>query len=225
MEDIRIEKSVSQHGEDSLIQSVQRIEKALTELNTKIPPPVPLWRNWKFYLVIAGLLLLFFVDFPQESRRKADLVVLEGTSVGVELHDRPDIIARPEFLRPNSAGPCRIVDTELFITGLRYEHSAIGIQREKSGTYKASFLGGPLQITRDTVIRFRPLSDVSDETDREVYDGVVRFCDLIIGKNRYPVFDIVDASSRTGKLTIATVPPVGWRRFKSNLEIAFGLVF
>ncbi len=204
-------------------------------LRVKLPEPLPKkssWWSWKWLVWIAVLLgALFFLDFPSESRSRADLLVLNGTEFSIVKLPEPDwnvvgVRPSPEYWRVPNLKPNVSVnslwDFSLYHQGRRYKHSAIRMVRRNDEPL-IDLLSPPVRINGPTTIILNPISEFKDDdwlmATRIVRTHAVKADDQIV-----PLAQLIDPTNHSGRLVVETKPRIGWERFESNLSRAFGLL-
>ena len=204
-----------------------------TLLETRFPPsskPKPWWNIGKWPIGIAVLLAsLFLLDFPTESRRKADLVVMENSELKIVKLTEPSspipgLNLPAEYwelpnLEPNE-GVRTLWVVSLYRQGRKYKQSGIRVIQETDGPV-VDFLLPPVVVAGPTTI---VISRIKKDDPNFIAKRIVRTHAFKTADEIVPLQQLLTPSSLDGKLVIETKPPIGFARFKSNLAKAFDLL-
>ena len=216
-------------GHDSLtvLQEIRDL------LNTRLPETQsnkPWWQPRKWLIWVTVLLVaLFFLDFPSDSRSRADLVVLNGTELSIVKLPEPDwnvvgVRPSPEYWRvPNpQVNVTSLWEFSLFRQGRRYKPSTIRVIR-REGEPSIDLSSPPVRILGPTTIMLNPISKLEGD-ERLIATRIVRTHALKANNQIVPFLQLIDSTNYSGKLVVETKPRIGWERFKSNPSMAFGLL-
>jgi len=210
---------------------LRQIRDLLRERLSPPAPKKPWWRSGKLPWIASLLVALCFLDFPSESRMKADLIVYNGTELSLIKLPEPDwttlgVRPSPEFWRVPNLRQGVIVDSlwdfSLFRQGRRYKHSAIRVIQNKDEP-SADFLQPPVRIQGPTVILVARIGEFND--DRTILaNTILPTHALKWGDEFVPLTQVMEPKNDTGNLIVEIKPRIGWERFESNLNRAFGLL-
>jgi len=86
----------NEKSKGSLRDILQRISWSLENINVAIAQTSKqnskrqIWKRPSLIIPLIGILLLFIIDFPTESKSKADIVVTEGTEIALIIKPEPN---------------------------------------------------------------------------------------------------------------------------------------
>jgi hypothetical protein len=207
----------------------QDVTSALHEIREMLderlqPQRKPWWkpRGWMAWIVVL-LVSLCFLDFPSESRTKADLVVFNGADIAIVKSPQPELNIgenklSPNFWRvpdlPTNVDVFPLWEVSLYHQGLRYRHSAIRAVRHGNETV-IDFLSPPIRIDGPTRMVFTPIFDESKGEEKLMASKVLQTHELTVSgdQRRYPLGQVINYKTDDGQLLIEMKPRIGWQRF------------
>jgi len=217
------------NNEMSPKETLNALKDILNILEERLPEKESPYKKYikPLALLSALAISLFFLDFPDASRNKADLVVFDNTEVKiVKLTEAnfstklPSNYLKVALLSENTSINS-VFEISLYRNGLRYNHGAIRAKREESGT-EIDLLSSMI-INGDSKLVISPIGEPEGDYAALV-NTTARSHGLRIGSTMIPLLKFLESPSYKGYLQIVIKPRPGTERFMSNIERFFGLL-